>query len=457
MAEDAIQLREFVETGDEEAFGQLVSRHFNLVYWTALRLTNGDASLAKDVAQTVFTDLARKARFLPKSVRLTGWLYQAARFSAAKAVRTEQRRRAREEAFVMKESLSEPTREWEQIRPLLDAAMARLNAKDRDAVLLHYFEQKDFRAVGTALGVSDDAAQKRVSRALTKLRTILMRDGISVSASSLSSFLNAAISSVPIGLASFVAKTSLARAAAMGPASWSTVSVEKLLSAKAKLAVAGFLVLLFGIGVSHLLYSNQTTKHRTFVSVDLSAHYNGGLNKSWTPAYGNNDLVALGDGRRILKGTPFEVHGVIQLQGAEWKKRGYNYPETAEGITVGTTGRSIHVLHATSAIADPLGTPVAMLILHYSDDSQTRFDIRQGMEVMDWWDWPHAQARKPTDSNTVVAWTGKNPAAEHQGARIRLFDTVFVNPFPEKEIQSVDYTSAMAGSAPFMVALTIER
>ena len=62
-----------------------------------------------------------------------------------------------------------------------------------------------------------------------------------------------------------------------------------------------------------------------------------------------------------------------------------------------------------------------------------------------------------TDANTVVAWTGSNPAAEHQGAQVRLFDTAFVNPHPEKEIQSMDYTSAMAASAPFMVALTIEH
>ena len=102
MTEDAIELRRFVQARDEEAFRKLVCRHFDLMYGTALRVTNGDASLAEDVAQTVFTDLARKVRLLRGDNVLTGWLYQAARFAAAKAVRSEQRRRAREqEALTM--------------------------------------------------------------------------------------------------------------------------------------------------------------------------------------------------------------------------------------------------------------------------------------------------------------------------------------------------------------------
>jgi RNA polymerase sigma factor (sigma-70 family) len=457
MTEDIVQLRQFVENGDEAAFGQLVSRHFNVVYGTALRLANGDASLAQDVAQTVFTDLARKARFLPGNIRLAGWLHQAARFSAAKAVRTEQRRRAREKAFAMNDLLSEPPREPEQLRPLLDAALARLNAKDRDAVLLHFFEQKNFRAVGAALGLSDDAAQKRVGRALSKLRTILLRSGVPVSASSLSGFLSAAVPSVPAGLASAVANTSLAKAGAMGPSSWIKMFMENLLAAKSKVAAAGLVVLLLSASGVYIFHPLQQVKQGSFISVDLSGYYNGGLDQSWTPAYGNNNLAALGEGRRVLKGIPFDIHGVVQLQGAEWKKRGYNYPETVEGIAVNTTGRRIHLLHATSAIADSPGTPVAALILHYADGAQTRFDIHQGVEALDWWDWPRASITKPAGSNTTVAWTGSNLAAQHQGARIRLFDTVFMNPYPETEIQSVDYDSAMAGSAPFMVGLTVER
>lgn len=457
MTEDHVQLRQFVKTGDEAAFGRLVGRHLNLVYGAALRMTNGDAGWAQDIAQTVFADLARKARFLPKDVCLTGWLHRAARFAAAKAIRAEQRRRAREKAYVMNETLSETPREWEQLRPILDAAIARLNATERDAVLLHYFEQRSFRAVGSELGLSDDAAQKRVSRALAKLRVILTNSGVPVSDTSLSGFLSATIPSAPAGFASTVANLSLAKAAAMGPSSWAKTFLETLAGAKANLAASGLLALLIGSLVAYFFIPPHAPMSGSFLPVDLSAHYNGGLDKSWTPAYGNNDLSALGEGRHILKGIPFETHGVIQLQGAEWKRRGYNYPETVEEIAVGTACRRVHLLHATSAIADPPGTTVAALILHFSDGSQARFDIRQGVEVLDWWDWPRALETKPSGGNTVVAWTGSNLAAEHQGARVRLFDTVFTNPSPEKEIQSVDYTSAMAGSAPFMVALTMEH
>src|ERR687892_640147 len=97
MTEDVQLLRRFAETGDEAAFRELVARHLDLVYSAALRQLNGDTHLAEDVAQTVFADLARKARTLRRGVVLSGWVYEAARFAAAKAVRSEERRRAREQ------------------------------------------------------------------------------------------------------------------------------------------------------------------------------------------------------------------------------------------------------------------------------------------------------------------------------------------------------------------------
>jgi RNA polymerase sigma factor (sigma-70 family) len=186
MTEDAEWLSRFATTGDEAAFRELVARHFDLVYSVALRQLNGDTHLARDVAQTVFTDLARKADSLPRNTVLSGWLYQAARFAAAKTSRAERRRRAREqEAFAMQDNTTESTPDWDQLRPVLDSAMGQLSSKDRNAVLLRYFKGEDFRSVGATLGLSADAAQKRVTRALNSLRTILIRRGITVSASAL--------------------------------------------------------------------------------------------------------------------------------------------------------------------------------------------------------------------------------------------------------------------------------
>ncbi len=237
MTDDAQLLSRFTKRGDEAAFGELVTRHLDLVYSAALRQLNGDAHLAEDVIQTVFTDLARKARSLPRDVMLNGWLYEAARFAAAKAVRGEQRRRAREqEAAAMYDPTPETTPDWEQLRPVLDSAMGELSATDRNAVLLRFFERKDFRAVGAALGLSEDAAQKRVARALEKLRTKLTRHGVTLSASALAAAITGgAVHSAPAGLAASVAAASLAGASAAAATGFATSCFQAMTTMKLKL------------------------------------------------------------------------------------------------------------------------------------------------------------------------------------------------------------------------------
>src|SRR3989442_4429272 len=188
MNDDAQLLRRYAEAGSESAFSELVSQHIDLVYSAALRQVGGDAHLAQDVAQTVFADLARKARAVSRHGVLTGWLYQATRYAASKVVRTERRRATREkEAVAMQELSSEAN--WDDLGPLLDEAMGRLGAKDRDAVLLRYFDRKELRAVGDVLGTSEEAARKRVGRALERLRRFLMRRGATLPATALASAL----------------------------------------------------------------------------------------------------------------------------------------------------------------------------------------------------------------------------------------------------------------------------
>jgi len=213
MTTDSQLLASFARTNSEDAFAELVQRHVHLVHSAALRQVNGDAHLAQDVAQTVFTDLARKASSLARREVLTGWLYTSAHFAAAKIIRTENRRRDREEKF-MREPIHEtaPEPDWEKLRPVLDAAMHELKETDREAILLRYFENRQFAEVGAKLGLNENAARMRVERALEKLRDILTRRGIAT-ATALASVISAnAVQLAPANLAMTLTTTSIATA-----------------------------------------------------------------------------------------------------------------------------------------------------------------------------------------------------------------------------------------------------
>ena len=211
---DAQLLREYAVQGSEPAFAEIVARHADLVYSAAWRQT-GSPELSREIAQGVFTDLARKARALARSSKpgtsLAGWLYRGTRFATLTCLRGERRRQAHERQFMEHFApTSDTARDWERVAPVLDEAMAELGDADREAVLLRYFKNQDFRAVGLALGVSDVAAQKRVSRAVERLREFFAQRGISVGASGLALVISAnAVQTAPIGLALSLSATAL--------------------------------------------------------------------------------------------------------------------------------------------------------------------------------------------------------------------------------------------------------
>ncbi len=222
MPDDADLLRQYVAEGSEPAFRALVERHIPLVQATSRRILNGDLHLAQDVTQQVFTDLARKAATLKAGVILSGWLHRHTCFTAAKAVRTEQRRRARERTAMEMNAVNDidsSEAHWLQLAPVLDDALNRLSPDDRDAIILRYFERRDLRSVGTALGVSDDTAQKRLARSLEKLRKLLIRSGATVaSAAVLDTTLKAGpLAQVPASLAANIAGDAMSNAAAANP------------------------------------------------------------------------------------------------------------------------------------------------------------------------------------------------------------------------------------------------
>src|SRR5215510_3880416 len=216
MTVDSHQLlAEYRATGSDEAFRELVGGYIDLVYSAAVRLVNNDTHLAEDVTQTVFLDLARLARTLSPNVMLGGWLHRHTCFVASKSLRAQRRRQLREQHAVEMNSMDQQTgTEFASVASLLDDAINQLGAEDRTAILARFFEQRDFRAVGEALGSTEEAARKRVNRALEKLHLLLKQRGVTLSVAALGSALTTeAVTAAPAGLAAGVAASAVAGAA----------------------------------------------------------------------------------------------------------------------------------------------------------------------------------------------------------------------------------------------------
>jgi RNA polymerase sigma factor (sigma-70 family) len=339
MSDDAQLLQRYVAERSQEAFAELVRRHVNLVYFAALRRLGGDRHLADDVTQAVFADLARKAATLRHHAVLTGWLYTSTRFAASRALRTEQRRRFHEnEAHAMHELHSTPEADWEQLRPVIDDALDELNARDREALLLRFFENQPLATIGAHFDLSPDAARMRIERALERLRASLVRRGIASTAVALAGvFAGQATRAAPAELVTkIVANAPLPAGAATAV---TVAGLWKLLA----LGVGGFAIVAGVVFDRRFAKNDASVEPRPAPAIAYEAvepalppDSNPPPDSSVTSApeatsplpvrAEKNDFAALGAGeRKILK-----TYRTRQLQSAEPMKPGWAFGPSAK-------------------------------------------------------------------------------------------------------------------------------
>ncbi|MGO8764685.1 MAG: RNA polymerase sigma factor [Limisphaerales bacterium] len=209
MTADLDLLQQFARENSQDVFNEIVRRHVNLVYSAALRQVRSP-QLAEEVAQSVFADLARSAGRLKPDTILIAWLYAVTRRTAIDVIRKESRRQLREQIALEMNTMNATANEWAQIEPTLDDAMAALEETDRNLILLRYFENKSLREIGDCLKISDDAAQKRASRALERLREFFTKQNVTIGVGGLAVLISAnAVQAAPIGLAATISAAAL--------------------------------------------------------------------------------------------------------------------------------------------------------------------------------------------------------------------------------------------------------
>jgi RNA polymerase sigma factor (sigma-70 family) len=336
MTDHRTLLVDYAANGSEEAFRELVARYIDLVYSTAIRLVNGDTHRAEDVAQTVFADLARLAGKISKDVMLGGWLHRRTWHVATTLMRNERRRQNRERQAAEMNTLQDHAEgQFERIAPLLDEAINQLGASDRAAIVLRFFEHRDLRAVGAALGSNEDAAQKRVSRAVEKLRGHFVRRGIVASSTAIASVIAAhAVHAAPAGLASAVTTASLTGAAGSSSFGLTSIWLKTMLVNKTTLiAAAVILTATAAISVSAI-----KTKHARANMPVTAASLREGLvlDMTFDQDEASSGVITDSSGKarggKITDSSGQGNHGVAA--GVRWTadgKRGGAYEFTADG------------------------------------------------------------------------------------------------------------------------------
>ncbi|HEY1718412.1 MAG TPA: sigma-70 family RNA polymerase sigma factor [Verrucomicrobiae bacterium] len=315
MTSDLDLLRQFAGENSQDAFTEIVRRHVNLVYSAALRQVRSP-QLAEEIAQSVFADLARSGTgILPvnETNSLTPWLYAITRRTAIDVIRKEWRRQLREQIAVEMNDMNATANSgtgvppvWTDIEVHLDDAMTALDETDRSAILLRYFENKNLREVGESLKISDDAAQKRVSRAVERLREFFLKQKITIGASGLAILISAnAVQSAPIGLAATISAAAVLTGTAVHTSTIIAATKTIAMTTIQKTFVTAALVTTVGAGIFEAHQASQLreqTKSLAQQIVQLQTD-----NESLS-----NRIAAIGDAKKL---SDEQFNELLKLRG----------------------------------------------------------------------------------------------------------------------------------------------
>jgi hypothetical protein len=201
------------------------------------------------------------------------------------------------------------------------------------------------------------------------------------------------------------------------------------------------------IAFTVLLARGEAPPELDVTPIDLTSFYgkvSGTEGDSW---FKHPDWVGVPKGVQNFGGILFDVSGTMLLRSTEMP----HLKERHEDIPVNGRFRYLHILHGIG-YADPDGTEVARMELHFADGETRSFPITYGAHVRDWWKWPSETVSSLTDAGSAVAWSGPHPGMPT--LELRLFRTTFENPRPEVVIEHIDFLSMNKRSVLCIVALS---
>lgn len=168
-----------VRQGDVEAFGLIVDRYEQKLLRYGRKFLQRTEDI-QDIVQDVFMSAYRGMQSFDTSLRLSPWLYRIAHNAFVNRLRDV----ARGPLFIDLDTLlahqvyedpAESEREQKEMRRMLDGGLAKLSAKYREVLVLHYFEEMPYKDIADVLRIPMGTVSIRMLRAKQALADALKK------------------------------------------------------------------------------------------------------------------------------------------------------------------------------------------------------------------------------------------------------------------------------------------